>query len=236
MLVNPSLRVLVVDDERPIRLLLRTTLGNAYIILEAENGNQALQMVAAHHPDLVLLDLGLPDMEGMEVIQRLREWSQVPVIVLSVRDRDEDKADALDLGADDYLTKPFSVVELMARMRTALRHGSGQEEGEVFLNGELSVDLINRQVAIRGQAVTLTPTEYEILRFLVTHAGKVITHKQLMMAVWGSDYQPDHHLLRVNVSNLRKKLEKDPARPVYIITEPGVGYRLRPGEEARVQG
>ncbi len=223
----PGVRILIVDDERPIRRFLRSALSGQYAIFEAESGADALQVMTIIRPDVVLLDLGLPDINGVEVTRRLREWTLVPVIVISVQDREEDKVSALDAGADDYLTKPFSVHELTARIRAALRHCAKPEMESVYRHGDLEVNLSRREVHSRDQLVALTPTEYEILRALVAHAGKVLTHKQLIHAVWGGSEDADSHLLRVNVSNLRKKLEHDPLFPRHIITEPGVGYRLR---------
>jgi two-component system KDP operon response regulator KdpE len=222
---NP-LRVLVVDDERPIRRFLRTAIGGQYTIFEAECGIDALQIMITSHPDIVLLDLGLPDIDGLEVTRRLREWTLVPVIIISVRDREDDKVAALDAGADDYLTKPFSVNELMARIRAALRHCTKPEIESVYDSGGLVINLSRREVLLHDQLVMLTPTEYDILRVLVTHAGKVLTHHQLIHTVWGGGNEANAHLLRVNVSNLRRKIEQDPLRPRHIITEPGVGYRL----------
>ena len=230
MTENSSLRVLVVDDERPIRRFLHTALAGHYLIFEAESGAEALQMVALNRPDLVLLDLGLPDMDGLEVTRRLREWSMVPVIIVSVRDREQDKVEALDAGADDYLCKPFSMGELMARMRAALRHFAKPESEPFYKSNGLTVNLASREVLVEGQRIALTPTEYDILRILITHAGKVLTHHQLILAVWGEGAEADAHLLRVNISNLRKKIEKDPLRPQHVLTEPGVGYRLKEEE------
>jgi two-component system KDP operon response regulator KdpE len=179
---------------------------------------------------VIILDLGLPDMDGLEVARRLREWTQIPIIVVSVRDQEEDKIAALDAGADDFLTKPFGVGELTARMRAALRRSAYPESEPVFQKDDLLVDLARRNVLKQGQVVNLTPTEYAILRLLVQHAGKVMTHEQLIRSIWGSESasdEEDSHLLRVNVSNLRRKLETDPSRPRYIVTEPGVGYRLK---------
>jgi two-component system KDP operon response regulator KdpE len=222
-------RVLVVDDDRAIRRFLRTSLtAHKYLVLEAETGHQSLLDVAAHRPDIVILDLGLPDLDGIEVIRQLREWSQIPIIVLSVREREEDKIAALDAGADDYLTKPFGVGELMARVRVTLRHARSQgEETAEFILGDLRVDLARRLVAVKDEEVQLTPTEYALLRVLVKYAGKVLTHHQLLREVWGPNYEREKHLLQVNISNLRSKLEAEPAHPQYILTEPGVGYRLR---------
>ncbi len=223
-------RVLVVDDERPIRRFLRLSLAKEYAVIEAEQGSQALDMVATSHPNLVLLDLGLPDMDGLDVIHQLRNWTEIPIIVLSVRSREEDTVAALDCGADDYLAKPFMIGELMARMRAALRHSSTCSD-TLFTNGALSINMASRSVWVKGSLVDLTPVEYELLRVLVKHVGKVFTHHQLMKAVWGERKEVNAHLLRVNISNLRKKIESDPLRPAYIITEPGVGYRLKLVEE-----
>jgi two-component system KDP operon response regulator KdpE len=222
------LKILVVDDERPIRRFLNASLGNRYTILEAANGGDAIQTAALNHPDLIILDLGLPDMDGSDVTRRLREWTDVPVIVISVRNSEQDKVAALDAGADDYLTKPFGTSELLARIRVALRHSNKPEnESVIYRNDDLLVDFMKREVRVNDHPVTLTPTEYNILRTLVNHAGKVLTHQQLIREVWGGNYEADSHLLRVNVSNLRRKIEIDPLRPQRIITEPGVGYRLK---------
>jgi two-component system, OmpR family, KDP operon response regulator KdpE len=225
---DSALKILVVDDERPIRRFLNASLSNRYTILEAESGKDAIQSTAINHPDLVILDLGLPDMDGTEVTQRLREWTDVPVIVISVRDSEEDKVAALDAGADDYLTKPFGTSELLARIRVALRHSNKTEsESAVYENNGLTVDFVKREVQVENRPITLTPTEYNILKILVSHAGKVLTHQQLIREVWSGNYEADSHLLRVNVSNLRRKIESDTLKPRYIITEPGVGYRLK---------
>ena len=216
------------DDERAIRRFLNAALGNRYTILEAGTGEDALQAAAVSHPNVIILDLGLPDMDGTEVTRRLREWTDVPVIVISVQDSEEDKVAALDAGADDYLTKPFGISELLARIRVALRRSIKLEtESVIYQNGDLLVDLANREVRVNERTVMLTPTEYNILRTLVKHSGKVLTHQQLIKEVWGGNYEANSHLLRVNVSNLRRKIESDPMRPRHIITEPGVGYRLR---------
>ncbi len=224
------IRILVVDDERPIRRFLNASLGGQYTVLEAATGQEALAMAVSGHPDVIILDLGLPDMDGLEVARRLREWTHIPIIVVSVRDQEADKIAALDAGADDYLTKPFGVGELTARVRAALRRAAQPESEPVFQKDDLLVDLARRNVVRQGQAVSLTPTEYDILRLLVQHAGKVMTHDQLIRSIWGNESasdEEDSHLLRVNVSNLRRKLEIDPSRPHYIVTEPGVGYRLK---------
>jgi len=221
-------RILVIDDELAIRRFLHTVLSSEEFSLhEAENGHAGLASAAAFRPDVILLDLGLPDLDGIEVITRIREWSQVPIIVLSVRDRENDKVDALDAGADDYLTKPFGVGELLARIRAALRRSLQEIPEPLFISTDLQMDLSSRRVSVNGTDISLTPTEYDILRLLVVHAGKVLTHRQILKQVWGNAYLEQPHLLRVNISNLRRKLEADPSRPQHIITEPGVGYRLR---------
>lgn len=227
-MVKEGVRVLVVDDERAIRRFLQAALdAHGYVVFEAANGQEALRAVIADRPDLVILDLGLPDIEGIEVTRRLREWSTLPIIILSVREQERAKIAALDAGADDYLTKPFGIGELMARMRVVLRRVAEPETSPVYQIGDLTMDLARRQVTVRGEEVSLTPTEYDLLRVLVQHAGKVLIHRQLLRQVWGVGYESELHLLRVNISNLRRKLEPDPARPHYILTEPGVGYRLR---------
>jgi two-component system, OmpR family, KDP operon response regulator KdpE len=230
---EPSIRVLIVDDEPQIRRFLRTSLSaHGYRVIEASGGQEAMTLLATERPELVLLDLGLPDMDGLEVMHRLREWSTVPIIVVSVRGREADKIAALDGGADDYVTKPFGLGELLARMRTAWRHRLQAEVDEpVFRSAGLSVDLGRRLVTIDGQEVKLTPKEYDLLRILVAHAGKVITHRQLLREVWGPAAVHETHYLRVYVGQLRQKLEPDPAQPRYLVTEPGVGYRLRVEEE-----
>jgi two-component system KDP operon response regulator KdpE len=223
-----GLRVLVVDDERAIRRYLHAALNaQGYTIFEAINGQEALNAVVTDRPDLVILDLGLPDMDGVEVTRQLREWTHIPIIILSVREQESDKIAALDSGADDYLTKPFSSGELMARIRVAMRRSTQTTSGPVFETGDLKVDLSRRLVTINGQDVSLTPTEYDLLRVMVQNAGKVLTHHQLLRQVWGTGYESEAHLLRVNMSNLRRKIELDPTRPRYILTEPGVGYRLK---------
>jgi two-component system KDP operon response regulator KdpE len=222
-----GLRVLVVDDELSIQRFLRVALnGQGFVVSEVGTGQEALQALTLERPDLLILDLGLPDMDGVEVTRRLREWSQVPVIILSVRDQELDKIAALDAGADDYLTKPFGVGELLARIRTVLRRQTVNSAEPVFTVGTLVVVLGNRLVMLEGREVQLTPTEYDILRALVIGAGKVLTNRQILRKVWGEGYD-DLHILRVNISNLRHKLEPDPSRPTYIHTEPGVGYRLK---------
>jgi two-component system KDP operon response regulator KdpE len=221
-------RILVVDDELAIRRFLHTVLSSEEFSLhEAENGHAGLAAAAAFRPDVILLDLGLPDLDGIEVIKRIREWSPVPIIVLSVREHENDKVAALDAGADDYLTKPFGVGELLARIRAALRRSLLEIPEPVFISNDLQVDLGSRRVTVNEFDISLTPTEYDILRFLVIHSGKVLTHGQILKQVWGMTNLEQPHVLRVNISNLRRKIESDPSRPQHIITEPGVGYRLR---------
>jgi two-component system KDP operon response regulator KdpE len=220
-------RILIIDDELAIRRFLHTVLSSEdFSLHEAENGHAGLAAAATFKPDIILLDLGLPDLDGIEVITRLREWSLVPIIVLSVREHENDKVAALNAGADDYLTKPFGVGELLARIKAALRRSLQDVPEPVFVSNELQVDLTRRLVTIHGEDISLTPTEYDILRLMVTHAGKVLTHGQLLKQVWGIAYLEQPHVLRVNISNLRRKIEADPSRPRHIITEPGVGYRL----------
>jgi two-component system KDP operon response regulator KdpE len=218
---------LVIDDELQIRRLLRVCLeANGYRVLEAATGKDGITEAAQHPPDVVLLDLGLPDMEGVAVLKRLREWSQVPVVVLSVRDREEDKIAALDQGADDYVTKPFATGELLARLRVAQRHALPAAENSVFRSGDLEVDLSARVVKLGGQEVKLTATEYSLLRLFVQHAGKVLTQRQILREVWGPNAVEQTHYLRVYMAHLREKLERDPSKPRLFVTEPGVGYRL----------
>ncbi len=224
--------ILVVDDERPILRFLSTALSGEYSVTQAATGEDAIRAVASDHPDLMILDLGLPDIDGVEVTRRIREWSDMPIIIVSVREQESEKVAALDAGADDYLTKPFGAGELMARIRVALRRSAPMEANATFRSGDLVVDFVDRLVSVAGSEISLTPNEYDILRTLTQHAGKVLTHRQLLRAVWGTAYESETHLLRVNVSNLRRKIERDPAKPEHIITEPGVGYRLRIMEHA----
>ena len=225
---NMDLNILVVDDEPAIRRFLRASLGaHGYTITEAVCGEDALRTVATSHQDIVILDLGLPDIDGVEVTRRLREWTAIPIIILSVREHESDKIAALDAGADDYLTKPFGIGELMARMRVALRRTAQDTNEPVFESDGLLLDFARREVKINDLLVTLTPTEYDLLRALVKNAGKVITHRQLLRMVWGSAYEDEMHILRVNISNLRRKIEPDPSQPHYLLTEPGVGYRIK---------
>jgi two-component system KDP operon response regulator KdpE len=221
--------VLVVDDEPSIRRFLRATLtGHGYEVLEAETGRDALTLAEARRPELVLLDLGLPDMDGLEVARRLRDWSSVPIIVLSARGGERDKVTALDLGADDYLTKPFGVQELLARLRVANRHRASLAHDELrsFEVADLHVDLVSRRVVVRAREVHLTPLEFRLLATLVRNAGRVCTHRQLLEEVWGPEYRTEAHYVRLYMSQLRHKIEADPAQPRYVRTETGIGYRL----------
>ncbi len=222
--------VLVVDDDPPIRRFLKAGLeSDGYSLVEATTGHEGIAQAATRSPDLVLLDLGLPDVDGFEVVRRIREWSTVPIIVLTARGQEGDKVRALDGGADDYVTKPFSMAELHARMRVALRHrvnASGGESGVIDV-GELQLDLARRRVSVAGAEVRLTPIEYRLLATLARHAGRVLTHEHLLREVWGPGYTSQHHYLRVYMAQLRHKIERDPARPKLLLTEPGVGYRLR---------
>jgi len=232
--MEPSPLVLIVDDEIGIRRFLRVTLAaRGYRVAEAAGANEALDALAALHPDVVILDLGLPDRDGLEVLSELREWSPVPVVVLSAREREEEKVRALDHGADDYLTKPFGTEELVARIRVALRHAEARatDEDAVFRAHGLTVDLARRRVAVEGNEVHLTPIEYKLLAALVLNAGRVMTHRQLLQRVWGPEYGDENHYVRVYMAQLRRKIEGDSARPRLIHTEPGVGYRLIEGED-----
>ncbi|MGE5300023.1 MAG: response regulator [Acidobacteriota bacterium] len=223
--------ILLIEDEPQMRRFLRVTLqSNDYRLVEASSGQEGLAEAAMRNPEVVLLDLGLPDMDGIEVTRKLREWSEIPVIVISAREQEEDKIRALDAGADDYLTKPFGAGELLARMRVALRHRALLQAGQkepVFVLGDLRVDFTDRQVYIRDKEIHLTPIEYRLLAVLVKNAGKVITHTQLLKEVWGPSYSGQTQYLRVYMTQLRRKLEADPARPRYLLNEPGVGYRLK---------
>jgi two-component system KDP operon response regulator KdpE len=228
---RPAPLILLIEDEPQMRRFLRAALGaQDYRLAEATTARDGLAQAASRNPDVILLDLGLPDRDGLEVARELREWSVTPIIVLSARGREQDKVAALDFGADDYLTKPFGVEELLARIRVALRHAAlppGAPPEPVFQAGDVRVDLVRREVRRGDQEVHLTPTEYKLLTVLVRHAGKVITHRQLLKEVWGTNYADQSHYVRVYMAQLRQKLEADPARPRLLVTEPGVGYRLR---------
>ncbi len=228
-MTSAPLQVLLVEDEPQMRRFLRVALeGSGYRYLEAGTGQEGLALAVQHRPDVILLDLGLPDMDGLELMTRLRAWSQTPVIVISARGQETDKIGALDVGADDYLTKPFGTGELLARIRVALRHADpGAIEEPVFKLGRWQVDLARRQVLVAGQEVHLTPLEYGLFTTLIRHAGKVVTHRQLLKEVWGGVAGAQPLYLRVYMAQLRHKLEEDASRPRYLQTEPGIGYRLR---------
>lgn len=221
--------VLLIEDEPQMRRFLRASLGgNGYQVFEAETGAEGLQQAAARKPDLILLDLGLPDHDGLVVTKRLREWAKTPIIVISARGKEEDKIGALDAGADDYLTKPFGVGELLARLRVALRHAARSDAGATYFTmGHVKVDLVTRQVLVGEAEVYLTPIQYKLLATLIKHAERVVTHRQLLTEVWGPGSSEQTQYLRVYMGQLRHKLEQNPSRPRYLITEPGVGYRLR---------
>ena len=230
MAEQANLRILVVDDEKSIRSFLKTSLSvHGYLVFEAGKGKEALVQSVETHPDAIILDLGLPDMDGKEVIDKIRKRTKTPIIILSVRDDPSEKIIALDAGADDYLTKPFSVGELLARLKAVMRRLVPLENEEILSSGKLDVDITNRRVTINDKEISLSPTEYDILKLLILNAGKVITHKQILREVWDKteDYEGILHLLRVTISNLRNKIEPNPDRPTYVLTEPGVGYRLR---------
>jgi two-component system KDP operon response regulator KdpE len=222
--------ILVVDDEIQIRRFLKVSLeASGYPTAEVANGTDAIAQAALLRPDLIILDIQLPDMNGLDVLTRVREWSHVPVIILSVQDSDKEKIAALDAGADDYLTKPFSVGELLARLRVAQRHAQPEQGTNLFQIGSIAIDIARRLVTRDGEPVKLTPTEYSLLRLLVQHVGKVLTHRQILREVWGRDYENELHYLRVYTAQLRQKLEADPTRPQIILTESGVGYRMAEG-------
>lgn len=223
--------VLVIEDEPQMRRFLRAMLrANAYQVVEAETAREGLAQAAGRNPEVILLDLGLPDADGVEVARQLRRSTRAPIIVISARGKEQDKVAALDNGADDYLTKPFGAPELLARIRVALRRATAPDDGlptPVFTSGELRVDLLRREVLRGGEPVHLTPTEYKLLAALIRNPGKVVTHRQLLHDVWGANYEDQTHYLRVYMAQLRHKLERDPTRPRLLTTEPGVGYRLR---------
>lgn len=225
-----TLRALVVDDEKTIRRFLKTALvSQGYTVFEASNGSEALAESVSCHPDVIIMDLGLPDIDGVEVTRQIRQRTKTPIIILSVRDRETDKIHALDVGADDYLTKPFNAGELLARLRAVMRRLLPQNETTIFKSGKLSVDIAKHTVELNGVSLQLTPTGYDVLKVLIMNAGKVVTQKQLLNEVWNKteDTEGASHLLRVTISNLRNKIEPDPDRPSYVLTESGVGYRLQ---------
>jgi two-component system, OmpR family, KDP operon response regulator KdpE len=221
--------ILIIEDEESIRRFLRVSLAaSGYRLVESATGRDGLLQAATAQPDLIILDLGLPDMDGIDLTRQIREWSKVPIIIVSARGKEQDKVVALDAGADDYLTKPFGVGELLARLRVALRHRATTQTGDepVFQNGDLKVDLARREVTLAGKPLHLTPNEYRLLSILVQHAGRVLTHRQLLKDVWGPGSSQETHYLRVYMNQLRQKIEADPAQPKFLLTEPGVGYRL----------
>jgi len=225
-----NLRILVVDDEKAIRHFLRVSLSaHGYNVFESATGKEALEKSVSSHPDAIILDLGLPDMEGIEIVRDVRRRSKIPIVILSVKEDASDKISALDAGADDYLTKPFSTGELLARLRAVVRRLLPPEREEVFRIGKLSVDITKRCVTVNGEEVNLSPTEYDILKLLILNPGRVLTHTQILREVWNKseNYEGILHLLRVTISNLRSKIEPNPDRPTYVLTEPGIGYRLR---------
>jgi len=222
------IRVVAIDDEVQIRRLLRICLErNDFKVYDASDGEEGLRQILNVKPDLVLLDLGLPDMDGKDVLSSLREWSSIPVIILSVRNTEDDIVALLNAGADDYMIKPFNTGELIARIRVALRHRNPEPAEQLFSAGSLTVDLGSREVKVDGEETKLTPTEYALLRLFIQHAGKVLTHQQILREVWGPNMQEEYNYLRVYITQLRKKIEINPARPQLLLTEPGVGYRLK---------
>jgi two-component system KDP operon response regulator KdpE len=226
----PHPEVLVIEDEAQMRRFIRASLSaHGYTVSEAMTGGEAIALATSRNPDVILMDLGLPDTDGVDLTRRVREWSRTPIIVISARGRETDKVEALDAGADDYLTKPFGVEELLARIRVALRHALGAVRADESLLefGSLRIDLARREVKVEGRDVHLTPTEYRLLTLLARNAGRVLTHRQIIREVWGPSYAGQTHHVRVHMAELRKKIEADPARPRLILTEPGVGYRLR---------
>jgi two-component system KDP operon response regulator KdpE len=224
---NKGRKILIIDDEMSIRRFLRVALtSHGYVVKDVGTGSEGLEEVSGFSPDLVILDLGLPDIDGLEIVCQLREWSKVPIIILSVKEQEADKITALDSGADDYVTKPFAMGELLARIRAAMRHAVGVGEEPVLRFNDLIIDLAHRQIKVGGSEVKLTPTEYELIKNLAINAGKVLTHKFLLRAVWGPAYENDIHYLRIFIGQIRRKIESNPSRPNHIITESGVGYRL----------
>ncbi|MGM9520375.1 MAG: response regulator [Phascolarctobacterium sp.] len=232
MTENKGLKVLVIDDELQLRRLLEMALTSyGYTALLAASGQDGLLKAVTMHPDLIVVDLGLPDMDGKDVVTNLREWSNVPIIVLTAREQEQEKISALDKGADDYVTKPFSMGELMARMRVCLRRFCHSEQENPLLTcGGITMDLMQHKVVVDSREVKLTPTEYDLLKYMLKYAGRVLTHKQILKAVWGTDYDDDLHYIRIYMRQLRRKIEKDPTQPKYLLTEAGVGYRLSEGD------
>jgi two-component system KDP operon response regulator KdpE len=230
-MTNASPVIVVIEDDPAIRLFLRTGLSaHSFKVFEAEGGRQGIIEAGVRKPDLIILDLGLPDMEGVDVIKSIRNWSDMPIIILSARSTEQHKIDALDAGADDYLTKPFGLGELLARIRVALRHSisnPAQDQSGVFTTGALQVDLLKRQIIVDDREVHLTPIQYRLLSLLIKNAGKVLTHQYILKEVWGPSYKENSHYLRIYMSQLRQKLENDPTQPQYLLTESGVGYRLK---------
>lgn len=225
------IRILVVEDESQIRKLLKVTLqAHEYSVYEASTGEEGIQQTSLVVPDLVILDLGLPDQSGLDVLKRIREWSDLPIIVLTANDREADKIIALDNGADDYVTKPFGMGELVARIRVALRHASRAQEEPILHHGELTINVPQRSVEVRGEPIKLSPTEFDLLKILAFNAGRIITKSQLLKQVWNEHDDSNRHYLRIYIGHLRKKLEDNPAEPKYIVTEPGVGYRFLANE------
>jgi two-component system KDP operon response regulator KdpE len=227
-MIENGFRILIVDDEPEIRRFLRASLKiHQHEVIEADSGTKAISEIRNHNPDLIILDLGLPDISGMEVTRKVRTWSQIPIIILSVHSRETDKIDALNAGADDYLTKPFGVGELLARIQVVMRRVGNTGTKPVYQVGDLVVDLNRHQVQIADREIDLTPTEFEIISILIQNAGKVVTQRQLIRKVWGAAYEDESRLLRVNISNLRRKIEPNPNQPTYVLTELGVGYRFQ---------
>ncbi|AKG36241.1 MULTISPECIES: response regulator [Paenibacillus] len=231
--MNGKILILVVEDEAGISTYISTVLNsNDYAVLRTDKGEEAVSLAASHHPDLMLLDLGLPDIDGIEVLRRVREWSSMPIVVVSARGHEREKVEALDLGADDYITKPFGTSELLARIRTAIRHnrqGEGSPAQEKISIGQMSIDYEKRTVTVEGREIHFTPIEYKIITLLARHAGKVLTHDFLIREIWGP-YTNENQTLRVNMANIRRKIEANPAEPKYIVTEVGVGYRMKDGD------
>jgi len=223
--------IIVIEDDPPIRRFLRTGLSTqGFSVFEADTGKKGIDEAGVRKPDLVILDLGLPDMDGVDVIKAIRAWSDMPIIIVSARSSEQHKIDALDAGADDYLTKPFGFDELLARIRVALRHSTrsmGQIQADVFITANIKVDLVNRLVSVDNEEIHLTPIQYRLLTVLIKHAGKVLTHQQILKEVWGPSYLENAHYLRIYMSQLRQKLEADPTQPKFLLTESGIGYRLK---------